>query len=70
MLKSKIFGNFAGDKMVLTCVQCQHEFSHDVSNLILVVGKEATLHAVRSRTVCRQCHARGDKTYRLVPKTA
>ena len=56
--------------MVLTCARCQHEFSHDVSNLILVVGNEATFHEVRSRAVCRQCNTRGDNTYRMVPKTA
>ena len=70
MLKSKLLVDHEGDKMVLTCAQCQHEFSQDVSNLILVVGKEATLHTVRSRAVCRQCNIRGDKTYRMVPKSA
>ena len=68
MLKSKILGDYEGDKMVLTCARCQHEFSHDISNLILVVGKEATLNAVRARAVCRQCNTRGDNTYRIVPK--
>ena len=70
MLKSKILGDYEGDKMVLICANCQHEFSHDVSYLILVVGKEATLHAVRSRAVCRQCNRRGDNTYSMVPKSA
>jgi CTP:molybdopterin cytidylyltransferase MocA len=70
MLKSKLLEDYEGDKMVLTCARCQHEFSHDVSNLILVVGNEATFHEVRSRAVCRQCNTRGDNTYRMVPKTA
>ena len=69
MLKSKILGDYEGDKMVLTCARCQHEFSHDISNLILVVGKEATLHAVRTRAVCRQCNTRGDNSYRIVPRS-
>ena len=69
MLKSKILGDYEGDKMVLICAGCRSEFSHDVSNLILVVGKEATLHTVRSRAVCRQCNRRGDNTYRMVPKS-
>ncbi|NCZ66517.1 MAG: hypothetical protein EBY46_12505 [Rhodobacteraceae bacterium] len=68
MLKSKILGDYEGDKMVLTCARCKHEFSHDISNLILVVGKQETLHAVRSRAVCRRCNTRGDNTYRIVPK--
>lgn len=69
MLKSKILGDYEGDNMVFTCASCEHEFSHDISNLILVVGKEATLHAVRTRAVCRQCNTRGDNTYRIVPKS-
>jgi hypothetical protein len=68
MLKSKILGDYEGDKMVLTCARCQHEFSHEISNLILAVGKEETLHAVRSRVVCRQCTNRGENTYRIVPE--
>ena len=69
MLKSKILGDYEGDKMVLTCASCEHEFSHDISNLIIVVGKEATLHAVRTRAVCRQCNTRGENTYHIVPKS-
>ena len=69
MLKSKILGDYEGDKMVLTCARCQHEFSHDISNLILVVGKEATLHAVRTRAVCCRCNTRGDNTYHIVRKS-
>ena len=69
MLKSKILGDYEGDKMVLTFARCQHEFSHDISNLILVVGKEASLHAVRTRAVCRQCNNRGYNSYRIVPKS-
>ena len=69
MLKSKKLGDYEGDKMILTWARGKHEFSHDISNLILVVGKEATLHAVRTRAVCRRCNTRGDNTYRIVPKS-
>jgi hypothetical protein len=69
MLKSQKLKDYEGDKVLLTCAQCQHEFSHEISNLILVVGKDETLNAVRSRAVCRECKTRGDNTYRIVPKS-
>jgi hypothetical protein len=69
MLKSKIVEDYEGDKVLLTCAQCQNEFSREISNLILVVGKDETLHAVRSRAVCRQFTTLGDNTYRIVPKS-
>jgi hypothetical protein len=69
MLKSKIVEDYEGDKVLLTCAQCQNEFSREISNLILVVGKDETLHAVRSRAVCRQFKTLGDNTYRIVPKS-
>jgi uncharacterized C2H2 Zn-finger protein len=69
MLKSKIVEDYEGDKVLFTCAQCQHVFSREISNLILVVGKDETLHAVTSRAVCRQCKTRGDNTYRIVPKS-
>ena len=65
----KTLAEHVGERMVITCAKCSHEFSHDVANLILITGENTTLHSVRTRAVCRKCNSRGDNTYHMVPQS-
>ena len=50
----------------ITCAVCQHNAVHEVANLLLVVGENATAHDVRQRHSCPTCKAVGNNTYKIV----
>ena len=52
----------------ITCGICNHHSMLEVSNLIIVVGGDATGHDVRQRYSCPKCRAKGNNTYQIVYK--
>ena len=52
----------------ITCGICNHHSMLEVSNLIIVVGGDATGHDVRQRCSCPKCRAKGNNTYQIVYK--
>ena len=52
----------------ITCGFCNHHSMLEVSNLIIVVGGDATGHDVRQRYSCPKCRAKGNNTYQIVYK--
>ena len=54
--------------MSITCGLCKHHSMLEVANLILVVGKFATVHDVRKRFRCKQCNVKGQNTFQIIYK--
>jgi len=61
----KTLGQIATHRMVITCANCKTVKVHDIANLILVMGDQATPHDVRQRSVCPSCGTRGNNIYRI-----
>lgn len=62
----KKLGQIATHRILITCVNCNAVQRHDIANLILVIGDQATVHDVRKRAMCPSCGIRGNNTYRII----